>query len=410
MKPQPVSEGREGTRAINLALQGGGSHGAFTWGVLDRLLEDDRIVIEAVTGASAGAMNAVVLADGLANCCKQEARDALRNFWNGVARAALSSPFKRNPVDVWRGNWSLDDSPGYVWFDLMSRLASPYETNPLKLNPLRDLLEKLVDFNRVRAADSLKVFVSATNVETGRARVFHRHELTPDHVMASACLPQVYQAVEIEGRAFWDGGYMGNPPLWPLFDHCDSDDVMIVQINPFTRAGVPRRAAEINNRINEITFNASLMRELRAIEFVSRLLREGRLEGTGYRKVNVHMIGDENSLRPLGASSKLNAEGAFFRLLFDRGREAASNWLQVHFDDLGKRSSLNIREIFQGEEDPLDGDRLSRPACYQTELAEQAILEQQAIAAEKERLANEALDGQKGSRRLKDRKEAAQTD
>ncbi len=359
-----AKKGPAPVKAINLALQGGGSHGAFTWGVLDRLLEDPRIEIEAVTGASAGAMNAVILADGLSCGDREEARAALRRFWEGVARAALTSPFRRTPLDAWRGVWNLDASPGYIFFDLMTRLASPYDINPMRLNPLRDLVSDLVDFDRVRGCGPLKVFVSATDVATGRAKVFRKEELTPDHVMASACLPFLYQAVEIEGRAYWDGGYMGNPPLWPLFDHCVSNDVVLVQINPFVRDGVPQRAAEIYNRVNEITFNASLMRELRAIDFVTRLLAEGRLEGTGYRPVFVHMIGDEDAMRALGASSKLNAEDAFLNLLFTRGRNAAESWLDASFEAIGQSSSLDIREIFQGEEDPLDGERILRAALY----------------------------------------------
>lgn len=368
VKPRKQN-GSAAVKTINLALQGGGSHGAFTWGVLDRLLEDPRIAIEAVTGASAGAMNAVVLADGLARGDREEARAALRHFWEGVAAAAVSSPFRRTPLDAWRGVWSLDANPGYILFDLMTRLASPYDINPMRLNPLRDLVAELVDFERVRGCGPLKVFVSATDVCTGRAKVFRKEELTADHVMASACLPFLYQAVEIDGRAYWDGGYMGNPPLWPLFDHCVSNDVILVQINPFIREGLPQRAADIYNRVNELTFNASLMRELRAIDFVTRLLNEGRLEGTGYRPVHVHLIGDEDAMRALGASSKLNAEMAFLDLLHMRGRGAAEAWLAVNFDAIGVRSSLDIRTIFQGEEDPLDGERILRAALYSAQLA-----------------------------------------
>ncbi len=351
-------------KSVNLALQGGGSHGAFSWGVLDRLLEDDRIEIEGVTGASAGAMNAVVLADGLAGGSREEARVALANFWKRVARAAQASPMRRTPIDIMRGNWGLENSPGFIMLDLMSRLASPYQTNPFGINPLRKLVEDVVDFDRVRSCAALKVFISATDVETGRARVFRNQELTPDHVMASACLPNIYQAVQIENRHYWDGGYMGNPPLWPLFDACESNDVIIVQINPFTRPSVPRTAPDIYNRINEITFNASLARELRAIDFVTRLMDEGRLEGTGYRKVFVHMIGDEEALRSLGASSKMNAEKQFLDLLFAKGRDAASQWIEANFSSIGKQSSLDIRATFAGEEDPLDGERITRAALY----------------------------------------------
>ena len=353
-------------KAINVALQGGGSHGAFTWGVLDRLLEDDRLEIEAVTGASAGAMNAVVLADGLANGCKQEARQALRIFWEGVGEAAQASPIQRSPIDAWRGVWNLDSSPAYLWFDLLSRVASPYDINPFQLNPLRDLVKRLVNFERVRACAGLQIFISATNVETGRAKVFHREEITADHVMASACLPDMYQAVEIEGCVYWDGGYMGNPPLWPLFDNAVSNDVVLVQINPFHRKGAPTKARDIFSRLNEITFNASLLRELRSIDFITGLLKAGRLEGTGYRPVFVHMIGDEDALSALGASSKLNAELAFLHVLFDRGRAAADHWLATCFAGVGERSTLDLEAVFAGEDDPLDGKRIHRDAAFRS--------------------------------------------
>ncbi|MBL8548341.1 MAG: patatin-like phospholipase family protein [Hyphomonadaceae bacterium] len=350
-------------KKINLALQGGGAHGAFSWGVLDRLLEDDRFEIAAVTGASAGAMNAVALADGLCSCCPEEARTTLRRFWEGVCEAARASPLKRTPFDAFFGGWSLDHSPAYLWMDMLSRVASPYELNPLNINPLRDLVKDLIDFERVRKS-GLKLFLSATNVETGRTKVFSNDVVGVDHVMASACLPFMFQAVEIDGAPYWDGGYMGNPPLWPLFDHSPADDVVIIQINPLTRPGKPDTAREIQNRLNEITFNASLLRELRAVDFVTRLLEEGRLEGTGYRRVFVHMIEDEKTLSALGASSKLNAERAFIDMLFMKGRAAAERWIGAHYDAVGERSSIDIRMLFQGEEDALDGYRINRVAEF----------------------------------------------
>lgn len=358
-------------KPVNLALQGGGAHGAFSWGALDRILEDERLEIVAVSGASAGAMNAAVLAEGVAKGCRQEARATLRRFWEGVASAALASPFQRSPIEQWLGGWSLDSSPGYLWFDLLSRLASPYDVNPLDLNPLRDVVAALVNFDAVRACDSLKIFVSATNVETGLAEVFDQSELTVDHIMASACLPLLYKAVDINGAPYWDGGYMGNPPLWPLFEHSAADDVIVIQINPLKRKGAPRSAREILNRLNEITFNASLLREFRAIDFVARLLEAGRLEDTGYRRVLVHMIEDEAFMSELGASSKLNAERAFLETLFERGRLAADGWLAAHFDALGARSTINLRAMFQGADDALDGARLARKAAYQSAAEEE---------------------------------------
>jgi NTE family protein len=352
-----MSGGRQTSRLVNLALQGGGSHGAFSWGVLDRLLEDDRILFEAITGASAGALNAVALAAGYGDGDRPGARAALKALWDGVMRESQKSPFRRSPFEALLNGWNLDASPAYVMLDLITRIASPYDFNPLNLNPLRDLVDGLVDFEKVRASN-LQVFISATNVETGRARVWGKDELTADHVMASACLPWLFQAVEIDGVPYWDGGFTGNPALWPLFENSKSDDVVLVQINPIRRPGAPRTARDIINRVNEITFNASLLRDLRAIDFVGRLMEDGRLDGSGYRRVLMHMIGDEITLSELGASSKFNVEPEFIHMLFERGRLAADAWLQSEFDHLGERSTVSLRAMFQGEEDALDGSRI----------------------------------------------------
>jgi len=355
-KPEPPAE----TKLINLALQGGGAHGAFSWGVLDRLLEDPRVEIEAITGASAGAMNAVALAAGYHAGDREEAREALRCFWNGVLEEARTSPLRRTPIEAMLGHWNLDASPAYVMFDLVTRLASPYDLNPYNLNPLKDLVVSLVDFDRARKS-KVKVFISATNVETGRAHVWDKKVLTADHVMASACLPWLFQAVEIDGVPYWDGGFTGNPALWPLFDHCKSDDVVLVQINPIKRPGAPTTARDIINRVNEITFNAALLHDLRAIDFVTRLIEAGRLDGTDYRRMLVHAIADEKALSELGASSKFNVEPEFIDMLFGKGREAAENWLHTSFRHVGVRSTVNVRKLFQGDDDSLDGDQLKPP-------------------------------------------------
>ena len=337
----------EGPKLINLALQGGGAHGAFTWGVLDCLLEDGRVQIEAISGTSAGAMNAVVVADGLMRGGREQARAALAAFWQSVSEAARGSPIQRSPIDVFMGNWSLDASPSYLFFDLLNRVASPYELNPLNINPLRDLVEGQVDFATVRACDRMKIFISATNVETGRVKVFNRDELTADAVMASACLPFMFQAVEIDGVPYWDGGYVGNPVLFPFYRSCASNDVVIVQINPLFRHGTPRTAREILNRVNEISFNSSLMRDFRAIDFVRRLIEEGKLERSNYKHVLVHLIHGDEHIKPLGASSKLNAEWAFLTHLHDIGRATAAAWLDDNFDKLGKESTVDLRTLFQ---------------------------------------------------------------
>ena len=350
---------RRARKAIKLGLQGGGALGAYTWGVLDRILEDERLDIVAVSGASAGAMNAVVMVEGLAEGGRDGARAALRRFWTGVADAGRASPFRKTPLDAMMGQWapawatSAFLNPFALWADLATRVSSPYEFNPLNLNPLKELLGELVDFERVQACDQIKLFVSATNVETGRVRVFTNSEITADHVMASACLPLLFQAVEIDGEPYWDGGYMGNPALFPLFEEQASDDIVIVQINPIERPGAPRRSRDIIARINEITFNAALLRELRAIEFVARLLEEGRLDAVRYRKVLVHTIADEPALLALDVQSDLNTDVAFLERLFGVGRMACDRWLDAHFDDLGARSTVDLRRLFQGEVGPL---------------------------------------------------------
>jgi NTE family protein len=335
-------------KSINLALQGGGAHGAFTWGVLDRLLEDGRVRIEAVSGTSAGAMNAVVAADGLMRAGEDGAREGLARFWKEVSDAARLSPVQRGPIDVFMGNWSLDNNPSYILFDLLQRLSSPYDVNPFNFNPLKTILDDIVDFDLVRGCDSMKVFVSATNVETGRVKVFNRRELTCDMVMASACLPVLFQAVEIDGVPYWDGGYMGNPVLFPFYKESRSDDIVLVQINPVERKGTPRSAREILNRVDEITFNSSLLKELRAIDFVRRLRDEGKLDPKLYRRLNVHVIEAQDRLLPLGASSKVNAEWSFLRHLFEIGREAAGDWIDTAYDQLGRGSTVDTRAMFQG--------------------------------------------------------------
>ncbi|MGI9414186.1 MAG: patatin-like phospholipase family protein, partial [Hyphomicrobiales bacterium] len=245
-----------GPKTVNLALQGGGAHGAFTWGVLDRILEDGRLKVDAISGTSAGAMNAVVIADGFTRGGADGARLALHEFWLAVSKAARASPIQRSPIDVFMGNWSLDFSPGVIWLDLMSRLVSPYEFNPLNLNPLKDLIESQVDFDHVHHCGDVRLFVSATNVHTGRVRVFTNEEISADTVMASACLPYIFQAVEIDGVPYWDGGYIGNPVLYPFFYETDTADIVLVQVNPIERRETPTSARDILNRMNEITFNS----------------------------------------------------------------------------------------------------------------------------------------------------------
>jgi NTE family protein len=336
-------------KMIELALQGGGSHGAYTWGVLDRLLEDDRVRIEGICGTSAGAMNAVVVADGLDRRGRQGAREALHNFWHKISKAGQYSPLQRTLLDRLLGRWTLDYSPGYIYFDMLSRQVSPYELNPLGLNPLKRLIESLVDFEHVRHAEGIKLFVAATNVRSGKLKIFRRQEMTADMVMASACLPFMFQAVEIGGEAYWDGGYMGNPALFPLVEECQARDLVIVQINPIHRQKVPRRAADILNRINEITFNSSLIKEVRAIALLKKLIEVGDLKDQTYKDALFHRINADVELEPLSVSSKVNTEWAFLTHLHDVGYRTTGAWLDENYKHLGKRSTLDIESVYLQE-------------------------------------------------------------
>jgi NTE family protein len=332
-------------KPLNLALQGGGAHGAFSWGVIDRLLEDGRVSIEAISGTSAGAMNAVVYADGHVKGGPEGAREALTDFWHAISVAALANPVQRTPLDMLMGNWSLDFSPAVMMFDLVSRVVSPYDFNPLNINPLITLLENHIDFDCVQNCTQVKLFVSATNVHTGRVRIFENAELSADAVMASACLPYMFQAVEIDGVPYWDGGYIGNPALYPFFYETATPDIMLVQINPIERTETPRTARDILNRMNEITFNSALVKELRSIEFVTRLIDKGKLDDTEYMRVRMHHIDGGELLKPMSVTSKLNAEWKFLTHLRDIGRTAAAKWLDENFDALGHRATFDLRSI-----------------------------------------------------------------
>jgi NTE family protein len=335
-------------KLVNLALQGGGAHGAFTWGVLDRLIEDERLSFDGISGTSAGAMNAVALVSGYEKDGRDGAREALQKFWRAVSRDGRMNPIQRSLMDRFLGNWSLDHNPAFLAFDVASRFFSPYDLNPFNINPLREILEREVDFEAVRTAKQLKLFISATNVRTGKARIFRSDEITPDAVMASACLPFLFHAVEIEGTPYWDGGYVGNPPLFPFFRTTHTDDVILVQTNPAVREGTPQTARDILNRVNEITFNASLLSEFRAIGFMRRLIEDGPLRSwTGKNSqgsLRLHRIAADEELNELTSSSKFNTEWPFFLHLRDVGRTAAENFLSEHFAAIGRRSSLDFRK------------------------------------------------------------------
>ncbi len=343
-------------KRINLALQGGGSHGAFTWGALDALIEDERLEVEGISGASAGSMNAVVFASGLQEGGREGARSKLHQFWLSVSAEGVLPAAQRPLFDLWLRSWQSMFSP-QRWADAITEVSSPYRFNPLNYNPLLEHLTGLVDFGALRRGVSPKLFIAATNVQTGKGEIFRRDVLTAEHVMASACLPRLFQSVVISGVPYWDGGYSGNPPLWPLFYETDCRDAVIIQINPIERKATPQSPMEISNRMDEISFNASLLAELRAADFVARLIEEGALKSKRYRREFVHRIGGDGALETFGAETKLDVNWSFLKSLRDLGREAAKAWLEENFDSIGVRSTLDVAKALskpEGSKQPID--------------------------------------------------------
>ena len=335
-------------KPINLALQGGGSHGAFAWGVIDRLLEDGRIGIEAISATSAGAMNAAVLAYGYAVDGADGARAKLEEFWREISLAGeLYSPVRSFPWEKWFDNHGMEQSASFAMFEAMTRVFSPYQLNPFDFNPLRDVLERVIDFDRLcQCNETTRLHICATNVRTGKIRVFQNHEMSPDAILASACLPYIFKAVEIDGEHYWDGGYMGNPAIYPLIYHSTSKDVVLVHINPIERAKLPTTSSEIFNRINEISFNSSLMREMRAIAFVTKLIDDGALDEKAYRRMRIHAVRSDADMSALGVASKLNPDWDFLCRLRDVGRSRAAEWLGSNFDKIGIESSIDIEAAY----------------------------------------------------------------
>ena len=345
--PRKTTARQTKAKTLNLALQGGGAHGAFTWGVLDRLLEEPKLDFEGIVATSAGAMNAAVMTYGLIEGGREGAQKALANFWRRVSHAAAFSPVQPTPLDRLTGNRSLENSPPYIWFDLVTRLMSPYQFNPLNINPLRRVLEQSMDFEALRTDRcKLKLNVCATNVRTGKVKVFSNDDITCDAIMASACLPFLFRAVEIGEDAYWDGGYMGNPAIFPLIYNCESPDVLIVHINPMERPELPKTATEIMNRINEISFNSSLMREMRAIDFVTQLIDQGTACSMVLKRMLIHAISADDIMLDLGVASKLNADWEFLTDLRDAGRMRAESWLTMHYDHIGKQSTVDIHNTY----------------------------------------------------------------
>ncbi len=345
-RPQPLRPSKPGVKHISLALQGGGSHGAFTWGVMHRLISEPRLYIDGLSGTSAGAMNAAVFASGFIRGSRQGAIDALAEFWGGVAKLnGVPRSFLRGIPGLSDG-WQVDNDPAFVLADFMTRIWSPTQLNPLNMNPLRELLLDVVDFEALRRRTDVKLFVTASNVRTCKSRLFRTPELTVDALLASACLPLMFKAIEIDGEHYWDGGYLGNPAIHPLINECASSDVVIVQVNPLNRPDVPVTMRDILNRINEMTFNASLVREMFGIATVSSLIEGGTLDDERYTTVRFHHISAEDELASYGALSKINTERSFLEHLHQLGYDTADRWITETFDRIGWESSIDVLDKF----------------------------------------------------------------
>jgi NTE family protein len=355
----PPKRERRTIKRINVALQGGAAHGAFTWGVLDRLMRDGRIFISGISGTSSGAMNGVVFADGFLKGKRQGAIDALEHFWRRIARAGgvfqmPGMPFSQMVPEPFRK--ALDDWRA-LSLSMASRVLSPYQTNPTNQNPLRDILAETIDFAGLRKRRDIMLYVTATNVRWSKARIFRTPELSVETLLASACLPTLFQAVEIDGEHYWDGGYLGNPAIYPLIHECNSTDVLLVQVNPIYRPDVPRTAADILDRLNEISFNACVMREMAGIATITRLMEAGALSSEAYRRVNFHLIEANNELGALSSVSKFDTDWGFLRSLYALGVEKADAFLAAHFDALGRKSTLDVIGIFREPEMQLNDCR-----------------------------------------------------
>lgn len=342
--------GPGGSKKINIAIQGGGAHGAFAWGILDKILEDNRLDIEGICATSAGSMNAVAMAYGRMHGGYEGARQMLETFWKKISEVgATFSPIKTVPWDLFNTSWNQDFNPGFALFETMTRLFSPYQFNPFNFNPLKNILDEVIDFEVLKNCTRTKLYISTTKVRTGKVRVFKTSEMSLDVVLASACLPYLFQAVKVEGEYYWDGGYMGNPAIFPLLYHTESRDVLIVHINPMIREELPTTSMDIMNRLNEITFNSSLLKEMREIALLTRMIEDDWIKEEHKSKVKhmlMHSIRADEMLKELSVASKFNTDWGFLTHLKELGREAGAKWIEENYDKVNNESSVNVRKQF----------------------------------------------------------------
>ncbi len=333
------------TLSLNLALQGGGAHGAFTWGVLDRLLEEHRLEVGWLSGTSAGAVNAVALASGLAEGGQPGARAKLKAVWEAVQDSGVPDLAKLNPFFS-----GLVRSPSIG--QIGAALFSPYDFNPLGFDPLRKLIEAHINFDAVRAFDKLELLIAATDVATARKRLFRRRDVSVDAVLASACLPTLHHAVEIDGRAYWDGGYSANPDLTTLAAESPIGDTLLVALNPVEKAGVPKTVRDIAANVSRVSFTQPLLRDIAEIEAITRErrqpLRWRRPRGRSERIANhrFHLVEAGQHTLELPADSKIRPDRAIIAALFSAGRAETDRWLTKHRADIGRRSSADLAAHF----------------------------------------------------------------
>lgn len=342
-------------KKVNIALQGGGAHGALAWGILDALLEDGRIEVEGFTATSAGTMNALAFVQGIQEGGPEGARQKLHDFWQAISKAGtFFSPVRGNPVERFLGLGSGENPFSYFLFDSMTRLFSPYQFNPLDINPLRTVLEDTIDFDKIRACNKVKLFISATNVRSGKVHIFRNDDIGIDVALASSCLPFLFKSVEIKGEYYWDGGYTGNPALYPLFYQTDSNDILLIHLNPMYREEIPVTAPAIMNRLNEVSFNDSLLKELRSIAFVKKLIEHDMIRDEYkhmYKDLLVHPVRADDMMKDFSLTSKFDTDWDFLTTLRDSGRNGMKKWLEDHFDNIGKQSSVDLHAEFLSEKD-----------------------------------------------------------
>lgn len=342
-------------KKVNVALQGGGAHGALAWGILDAMLEDGRIEVEGFTATSAGTMNALAFVQGMQEGGPDGAREKMEHFWWEISKAGVFySPVHGNPLERFFGLGSGENPFAYFMFDSITRLFSPYQFNPLDINPLRAVVEETIDFDKIRECNQVKLFISATNVRSGKVHIFRNEDISLDVAMASSCLPFLFKAVEIDGEYYWDGGYSGNPALYPLFYQTESDDIVLIHLNPLFREEVPVTAPAIMNRLNEVSFNASLLKEFRAIAFVKKLIEHDMIKDEYkhmYKDLRVHSVRADDMMKEFSVASKFETDWDFLITLRDLGREGMKAWLEQHFDNIGEKASVDLHEEFLSEQD-----------------------------------------------------------